>query len=273
MTSIKQSVCFFLVTAGMIMSAGYAVGRITSAHASDKMDVAEETHATEKVDIAEQSFAGQNTPARATSDTPDINRINQAINSAKHGNLPAESVQPSWTPEALRTWGNAKADVSVYLFSSLTCPHCMVFHEEVLPKLKETFVQTGKVKLIYVDMPYDAKALTGTLLTRCISPALYEKYITALFQNQTVWAYTSNPRKLMDSYATALGADTKAMRACVSDMNLRKKVIEQRDNLSTLYKVRGMPTVVVVKNGEATKITGTDTPVILAKIKSVLGEE
>ncbi len=240
MTGIKQSVCSFLVTAGMIMSAGYAVGHIPASYATD-MD---NTHHT-----------------------------NPTTHSAPLDTLSDESIQPTWTPDALRTWGNEKADVSVYLFSSLTCPHCMVFHEEVLPKLKETFVQPGKVKLIYVDMPYDAKALTGTLLARCISPALYEKYMTALFQNQTVWAYTSNPRGLMDGYATALGADTKAMRACVSDMDLRKKVMEQRDNLSTLYKVRGMPTVVVVKNGEATKITGTDTPVILAKIKSVLGEE
>lgn len=185
----------------------------------------------------------------------------------------SQTLKPTLTPFQLRTWGDETAAVSIYVFSSLTCPHCAVFHADVLPDLKETFIDSGKAKLIYVDMPYDARAMTGTLLARCIQPALYEPFMTALFENQHVWAYNDKPRTLMDGYARVLGADVNQLKACVANEDLRRTVTQQRNNLSTLYKVTGMPTVIVVKNGTSHKITGTDTKAILSKIKSIVEEK
>ncbi len=176
-------------------------------------------------------------------------------------------------PSNLRTWGDLNAPVSVYVFSSLTCPHCAVFHADVMPELKKTFIDSGKAKLTYVDMPYDAKAMTGTLLARCIDPSLYESFMMVLFQNQNVWAYHEKPRTLMEGYAKVLGADTEKLKTCVSDYQLRKTITEQRNNLSTLYKVTGMPTVIVVKDGESHKIVGTDTKAIISNMQSIMGEK
>ncbi len=173
-------------------------------------------------------------------------------------------------PSDLRVWGNENAPVSLYLFSSPTCPHCAVFHEQVWPVIRSQFIETGKAKLIAVDMPYDAAAITATMMMRCIEPKLYEDYAKAIYQNQSTWGYAQKPRALMEGYARVLGADMEKLDLCVRDYDLRQTVTQQRNNLSTLYKVTGMPTLIIIKNGHTEKISGTDTPVIIEKIQSVM---
>lgn len=200
--------------------------------------------------------------------------ISADLSSDSASSVPTDMVKTdAIKPADLRIWGNSNAPVSIYVFSSLTCPHCAIFHADVMPELKKTFIDSGKAKLTYVDMPYDAKAMTGTLLARCINPSLYESFMTVLFENQSVWAYNEKPRTLMEGYAKVLGADTEKLKTCVSDYGLRKTITEQRNNLSTLYKVTGMPTVIVVKDGESHKIMGTDTKAIIANMQSIMGEK
>ncbi len=179
------------------------------------------------------------------------------------------SLSETLKPSELRTWGKKGGAVRLYLFSSFTCPHCSTFHAEVLPEIQKKFIKTGKAQLIAVDMPYDSAAITATMMSRCIEPKLYEEYTHTLFQNQTTWAYASKPRALMEGYARALGADVEKLDLCVRDYDLRKTVVEQRNNLSTLYKVTGMPTLVMVTKGRTEKISGTDTPVIIERIQSI----
>ena len=176
-------------------------------------------------------------------------------------------------PTDLRIWGDEASSTSIYVFSSLTCPHCAVFHAEVFPVLKKTFIDSGQAKLIYVDMPYESRSMTGTLLARCIEQDLYEPFMDTLFKNQRIWAYHDKPRTLMEEYARVLGADVEKLNACVTNEDLRRTVTQQRNNLSTLYKVTGMPTLIVIKEGTSHKITGTDTEVIITEIKSIMGEK
>lgn len=175
-------------------------------------------------------------------------------------------------PLQLKTAGDSKAPIQIYLFSSLTCPHCSVFHQKVLPALQENFIQSGKAHLTFVDMPYDAKAMTGAVMARCIEPDLYDPFMTVLHENQSVWAYSNHPRTLLEGYARVLGADMTALTACMGQEEVRIRITEQRNNLSTLYKVTGMPTVVVLKNGDSVKISGTDKDVILEQIQNIINK-
>lgn len=175
-------------------------------------------------------------------------------------------------PLQLKTAGDSKAPVQIYLFSSLTCPHCSVFHQKVLPALRENFIQSGKAHLTFVDMPYDAKAMTGAVMARCIEPDLYDAFMTVLHENQNVWAYSNQPRTLLEGYARVLGADMTALAACMRQDDVRIRVTEQRNNLSSLYKVTGMPTVVILKNGDSVKISGTDKDVILERIQNIINK-
>jgi len=49
--------------------------------------------------------------------------------------------------------GNEDAPVTIVEFSDFQCPFCSRFYSQTLPQLKENYIDTGKVKLIYRDFP------------------------------------------------------------------------------------------------------------------------
>ncbi|MBE6456194.1 MAG: thioredoxin domain-containing protein [Alphaproteobacteria bacterium] len=180
------------------------------------------------------------------------------------------SLKSDLKPSELRIYGNQNNLTSIYVFSSLSCPHCSVFHKELMPDIIKQFIQTDKAKLVYVEMPYDAKAMTGTMYARCVQPHNYNAYMAKMFHNQEVWMNAEKPRRMMLDYALSLGEDVESLEQCVSNWSLKKQVTEQRNNLSELYLVRSLPTVVVVKNHTPKKFLGTDKQIILQEINRIL---
>ena len=59
--------------------------------------------------------------------------------------------------------GNPAAPVNIVDYSSFTCPHCATFHSEVFPKIKEEYVDSGKVFLIFMEFKFspDISILCG----------------------------------------------------------------------------------------------------------------
>jgi len=49
--------------------------------------------------------------------------------------------------------GQNQAPIKIKVFSSFTCPHCAVFHINVVPEINKAYVEAGKVQLIFVDFP------------------------------------------------------------------------------------------------------------------------
>jgi protein-disulfide isomerase len=176
-------------------------------------------------------------------------------------------------PSDLRVYGAENKDATVYVFSSLTCPHCSVFHTDIMPDIKKEFVDSGKAKLIYVEMPGESKGLTGTLISRCINPEKYEDFMDIMFENQQVWAYAAKPRAIMTRFATMLGGMTKdEVDACLLDQKLKETVLNQQMNLAKLYTIEAMPSVVIVKDNQTKKVQGADKVAIMNALKERLGQ-
>lgn len=182
-------------------------------------------------------------------------------------------IVPNLKPDDLRVFGNEKNASTIYVFSSLTCSHCAVFHRTVMPELLKEFVLTGKARLIYVDMPYDSQAITGTLYSRCIPPQEFESFIDKMFTHRTDLMYASKPRQMIAEFAGENDQNRQQIEDCVSNTALKKKIIEQRNNLSELYVVRATPTVVVVNRQRPKNFEGTDKAVILRDIHQFLEEK
>ncbi len=64
----------------------------------------------------------------------------------------AAAVNPAADLKALRT-GAADNPVKIYVFSSFSCPHCGLFHRNVLPALKEKFAETISPEAILFNDP------------------------------------------------------------------------------------------------------------------------
>src|SRR5213080_1795268 len=56
-------------------------------------------------------------------------------------------------PLAARTKGRRDAPVTVYEMSDFQCPYCRDFTLHTLPALEREYVQPGKVRFVFINLP------------------------------------------------------------------------------------------------------------------------
>ena len=77
--------------------------------------------------------------------------------------------------------GSASAPLTLYEYSSLGCPHCSDFHNDILPKLKEEYIDKGQLRVIFVNFPLDKKSMKAALLSNCLTYENYFGFLNRLF--------------------------------------------------------------------------------------------
>ncbi len=178
-----------------------------------------------------------------------------------------EAAAPVIEKEDLRSMGSDAAPIKIYVFSSLTCSHCKDFHTVAIPSLKKDFIDTGKAQLIYVDLPFDRRALSGAMLARCVRPENYFPFLEVLFENQDSWAFQPNAQDIIMGYAALEGMTAGDVKACLADTALLQKIVSDRDAYMKKYNIQGTPTTVIVKGMQTEIIGGADEGAIRSVLK------
>ena len=144
--------------------------------------------------------------------------------------------------------GEDDAPVTIVEYASMTCPHCASFHRETLPGLKEKYIETGKVRLIFREFPFDPRAAAASMLARCAPENSYFPMIDALFQRQREWSTAEDPRPIMLQIAKLAGFTQDSFESCLKNQELLDKVREVQQKAADEYGVESTPTLFV--NGE-----------------------
>ena len=76
--------------------------------------------------------------------------------------------------------GSEDAPITITEYSSMSCPHCAAFAQNVFPMLRSKYVETGKVRFVFREFPLDIKAAAASILARCIGKGDSEKYLGAV---------------------------------------------------------------------------------------------
>ena len=101
--------------------------------------------------------------------------------------------------------GDPNAPVELTEYASTTCSHCKAFHDEVFPQLKEKYIDTGKVKLVWAVMPTQPTAisLAGAAIARCAGEKQFFAVIDTLFEEQDkLFELASNPPAMLQELNT-----------------------------------------------------------------------
>ena len=141
--------------------------------------------------------------------------------------------------------GRADAPVTIVEYASLTCSHCARFHDQVLPKVKETYIETGKARLVYRDFPLDRLALAGSMLARCAGPERYFGFIDILFREQSNWSQSRQPMQALGRLARLGGMSQARFDACLRDESVQRLVLDQRLAGTRAYKIDSTPTLII----------------------------
>jgi protein-disulfide isomerase len=135
-------------------------------------------------------------------------------------------------------FGKEDASVTIIEYSALNCPHCAHFHTTIFPKLKEKYIDTGQVKLIFRHFPIDHKAFTAALVIVSLPADLRVKFLNEIFQNQDKYFGNDSDLKL----SQLAGIKEMDFKACISNQDLQDQVLKQRLTAEKDYHVDGAPT-------------------------------
>ena len=123
--------------------------------------------------------------------------------------------------------GNPQAPVTLEIFSDFTCPHCKVFHEQMLPQLKNDYMVNGKLYIVDRAFP-----LTGPghehsreAFSYAVAAARIDKYqqvADALYAQQATWAMNGNVWGTVAGVLPA--ADQKKVQALVKDPGVQAEI-------------------------------------------------
>src|SRR5262249_29841046 len=146
--------------------------------------------------------------------------------------------------------GDAKAPVTIIEYASMTCPHCAHFALTTFPQLKEKYIDTGKVKYILREFPFDPIAAGAFMLARCAGgPEKYYALVDLLFRTQATWA-VEKPLQPMLNVVKQAGFTEESFKACLSNQKLLESIEAVRDRAAKQFKVASTPTFFI--NGQMT---------------------
>lgn len=149
--------------------------------------------------------------------------------------------------------GDANAVVTIVEYSSLSCPHCGHFHQDVLPALEKEFITPGKVKLVVRHFPLNEPALKASLLVECAGKngLKRENFMKVLFSMQKQWALSEDFMNNIKQIAVVGGLDSATFASCMEDKDLETSILAERQEAETKLHVSSTPSFFI--NGTAYK--------------------
>ena len=137
--------------------------------------------------------------------------------------------------------GPADAKVTIVEYASMTCPHCAAFHQDTFPKLKERYIDPGKVRFTLREFPFDPLATAGFMLARCDGDAKYYPIVDLLFSTQKAWV-VDKPLEPLQQIMRQAGFSKEKFESCLSDQKLMDGVNAVRKRAEDTFKVSSTPT-------------------------------
>ena len=144
--------------------------------------------------------------------------------------------------------GEDNAPVKIKIFSSLTCPHCASFHIKTVPKIKEKYIESGKVQLIFIDFPLDQAALNASILLHCLDQKKQITFLDTIYENQSKWTDGSNIDEInnnLKKITQDLGITSTQFNKCLNNEIISDKILNGRINGHKKYSINSTPTIII----------------------------
>lgn len=172
--------------------------------------------------------------------------------------------------------GDSNAPITIIEFGDYQCPNCKKWFLDTKPDLVTNYIDTGKVKLVFLDIAFLGKdSVPASIATYCAEEQeKYWDYHGFLYSNQLSiddgWASSDS----LKGYAYNLGLDMELFTSCLDSSKYQKRVqfnTEEAQNNG----VTGTPTFFIVgSDGRQEKISGPQPYSVFEKtIESVSDQE
>lgn len=138
--------------------------------------------------------------------------------------------------------GDPNAPVTIIEFSDYECPFCQRYYLTTYQQIKEEYVDTGKVNIVFRDFPlnFHPNAQKAAEAAECAGEqGKYYEMHDRLFESGVLGGVTT-----FKIYAANLGLDTEAFNECLDSGEMASEVKKDlRDGQS--FGIRGTPAFII----------------------------
>jgi protein-disulfide isomerase len=176
---------------------------------------------------------------------PEVSK--QVTNQSKRVtiNLSPQSLIQSGSP----LQGNPAAPITIVKFGDFQCEFCGRFAKETEPKINATYIQTGKVNMIFKNfVTHGPDSITAAMAALCANvQGKFWNFYNILYKNQggenTGWANANN----MKMFASQIsGLNTQKFNSCLESAKY-KSLVDKDNTLAISSGFQGTPTFVIEK--------------------------
>ncbi len=186
--------------------------------------------------------------------TPDAG-ANAAALSAAAARPPADPML------AARTKGSSDAPITIYEMSDFQCPFCLTFFKDFWPAIQEEYVETGKVKFTFLNLPLisiHAHAAEAHEYAMCAAAqdqfwAMHDR----LFETQETWSPMADATPYFVTLAGQLDLDRAAFTQCIESGSVRS-IVANDVRLANQNGLSSTPTF-IIEGGALQGIPPLDT--------------
>ena len=150
---------------------------------------------------------------------------------------------PPVTP-ADRVIGRADAPVTVIEYASFTCPHCAHWFTDILPEFKTRFVDTGRVRLVFRNLPTAPAevAMTAAGIAKCAPADRYLAVAGSFYRGQA--AMLAGGTTWFSDAIAAGGLTSAQIQTCFADPTVNTN-LQAEIRAATAAGVQGTPSFFV----------------------------
>ena len=153
--------------------------------------------------------------------------------------------------------GNPSATITIVEWGDYQCTFCYKFHHSTFNTIKQNFIETGKVKLVFKDFPLNGpdSVLAAEAAYCAQDQGKYWPYHDELYKNwggeKTGWI----TRDSLDKFSTTVSLDLEKFDKCLDDHKYLERV-NQMYEFGKEIGIDATPSFLVFNNEKIIKITG-----------------
>lgn len=136
-----------------------------------------------------------------------------------------------------RIEGNEAAKVWMVVISDFQCPFCKRWHEQTMPQIMRQYVQSGRVRVAYLNLPISTHRNAQPAHEAAMCAAEQDAFwpvADALFATQQDWKSKFEVEPYFDSLSTRHVRDAARFRRCMRDGHVRQLIATDVSRITRL---------------------------------------
>lgn len=182
----------------------------------------------------------------ALTSTYDLGQVSAQQQTSNSTKLSLSALRQQGVP----LMGNPSAHVTLIEFGDFQCPFCDRFAKDTEPQINQTYIQTGKVNMMFVHFTiYGPDSITAAVAAQCVNDqGKFWNLYDILYKNQGAvnsgWANKDNLKK----FALQIpGLDMQKLNSCL-DSGKYVSLVENDLNFAASLGLQGTPAFIIEKS-------------------------